>query len=57
MKQPCQAKLALKIQDRNRAFEEKHLDVETGYCIMEDGTGFVANHIFMSQVTTEMFDW
>ncbi|MBP2661259.1 MAG: hypothetical protein H6Q69_4291 [Firmicutes bacterium] len=57
MKQPCQAELALKIQNRNRLFEEGYLDVETGYCVMCDGTGFVANHLFMPEVTTEMFDW
>lgn len=52
----CPSK-ALSIMDRNRLFSPGYLDTETGYCIMEDGTGFVANLINMPGVTTEMFDW
>lgn len=48
---------ALKIHDRNDLFKPGYLDTEVGYCIMEDGTGFLANLTYMPGVTTEMFDW
>jgi hypothetical protein len=48
---------ALRIQDRNDLFKPGYLDTEIGYCIMEDGTGFLANLTYMPGVTTEMFDW
>ena len=54
---PVDVSKALKIQDRNRLFEPGYLDTETGYCIMDDGTGFVANLLQMPGVTGEMFDW
>lgn len=54
---PCDPKKALKIQEMNKIFDEGYLDVEIGYCQMEDGTGFVANKTFMPEVTGEMFAW
>ncbi|WP_238902003.1 MULTISPECIES: DAPG hydrolase family protein [unclassified Clostridium] len=48
---------ALRIQDRNDLFEPGYLDCEIGYCVMEDGTGYVSNLTTMPGVTTEMFDW
>lgn len=54
---PIDSSKALKIQDRNDLFEPGYLDTEVGYCIMEDGTGYVSNLTTMPGVTTEMFDW
>lgn len=54
---PVDPKRALKFQDRNDLFKPGYLDVEVGYCVMEDGTGFVANLTQMPGVTVEMFDW
>ena len=54
---PIDPAKALKIQDRNRLFEEGYLDAELGYCVMEDGTGYIANLTPMPGVTVEMFDW
>ncbi len=54
---PVDPRRALKFKDRNDLFNPGYLDVEVGYCVMEDGTGFVANHTMMLGVTVEMFDW
>jgi len=54
---PIDPRKALKFQDRNNLFKPGYLDVEVGYCVMEDGTGFVANLTKMPGVTVEMFDW
>lgn len=48
---------ALKIQDRNKLFDPGYFEVETGYCVMEDGTGYICNLTPMPNVTVEMFDW
>lgn len=57
LKGPIHPSKALRIEDRNDLFKPGYLDTEVGYCIMEDGTGFLANLTFMPGVTTEMFDW
>ena len=57
LEKPMNADEALRIEDRNLLFEEGYFDNETGYCILEDGTGYVANLTPMPGVTTEMFDW
>jgi hypothetical protein len=54
---PVDPKRALKFKDRNDLFKPGYMDVEVGYCVMEDGTGFVANLTKMPGVTVEMFDW
>ncbi len=56
-KGPIAPELALPIEQRNRLFEPGYLDTEIGYCVMPDGTGFVANLTKMPGVTGEMFDW
>lgn len=55
--QPMNPKKALRIQERNRLFETGYFEIETGYCVMEDGTGYVANYTLMPGVTVDMFDW
>lgn len=54
---PCAPAEALSIFDRGRLFEPGYLPVETGGCVMEDGTGFMANLTPMPGVSAEMFDW
>lgn len=49
--------LALRFEDRNDLFDPEYLDTEVGYCVMEDGTGFLANLTIMPGVTAEMFEW
>ena len=41
----------------NRLFEPGHLPGERGYCILPDGSAYMANRMFMPDVTPEMFDW
>jgi len=54
---PMDPEKALRIEDRNKLFAPGYFDAETGYCVLEDGTGYVANLTQMPGVTTEMFDW
>lgn len=57
LERPLDPSLALRIQDRNRLFEPGYLEAEAGYCVLEDGTAYVANLTPMPGVTVEMFDW
>ena len=54
---PMSAKDALPIERRTELFLPGHQTVETGYCVMEDGTGYLANLTKMPGVTPEMFEW
>lgn len=54
---PMDPSLALKIEDRTRLFEPGYLPCEIGYCVMEDGSAYLANKTEMPGVTPEMFDW
>lgn len=54
---PIAPEKMLKITERAKLFEPGYLDAETGYGVMEDGTGYVANMTFMPGVTTEMLEW
>lgn len=48
---------ALPIERRMELFSPGYQKVETGYCVMEDGTGYLANLTKMPGVTPEMFEW
>lgn len=48
---------ATKIDDINDLLKPGYLKTEVGYCVMDDGTAFVANLIKMPGVTKEMFEW
>ncbi|WP_411682182.1 DAPG hydrolase family protein [Clostridium thailandense] len=48
---------ALKVENRNDFICGKDNGVNIGFCVMEDGTAFVANEAFWPGVTKEMFDW
>lgn len=54
---PMDPSKALKIEDRNDLFKPGYLEIEVGYCVMENGTGYLANLTFMPGVTKEMFEW
>ena len=45
------------IQNRNDLMKPGYLDVETGYTVMPDGSGFAATLVKMPGVTPEMLDW
>ena len=53
---PIDPALALKIKDRNDLFLPGDLPCEMGYCVMPNGTGFLANRTYMPGVTPEMFE-
>lgn len=48
---------ALPVQRADELFEPGYMEVETGYCKMNDGTGYVAALIQMPGVTAEMIEW
>ena len=54
---PIDPSLALKIEDRNKLFDEGYLPCEVGYCVMDDGSAYLANRTEMPGVTPEMFEW
>lgn len=54
---PVDSSLALPISGRSKLMEPGYLPVETGYCLMPDGSGFAATNVFMPGVTTRMIDW
>lgn len=54
---PMRVEDALAIEQRNELFITGYFNVESGYCVMENGTGFVANLTKMPGVSAEMFEW
>ena len=46
-----------KFLHRNLFLDKVTPGIDTGFCVAENGTGFVANSTFMSGVTGAMFDW
>lgn len=47
----------LPFSERNRLFDPGYFEEETGWCVLPDGTGYIANLTKMPGVTPEMFDW
>ncbi|SHI64525.1 DAPG hydrolase family protein [Parasporobacterium paucivorans] len=47
----------VKLEDRNKYLSGEAPGFEVGFCVMENGTGLVANKTFMQGVTGEMLDW
>jgi hypothetical protein len=45
------------IADRNDLMKPGYLEVETGYTVMDDSSGFAATLVEMPGVTPEMLDW
>ena len=54
---PMDPSLALKLEDRSDLFLPGCLPCEIGWCVMPDGTGYLANRTEMPGVTPEMFEW
>lgn len=57
MDQPIDPSKALPIERINDLLKPGYLDVEIGWCIMPDGSGFIANHNLMPGVTVDMLKW
>lgn len=54
---PVDPLAATSIEDRNDLMKPGYLDVETGYTVMPDGSGFAATLVMMPGVTPQMLDW
>lgn len=54
---PVDPAAATTIQGRNDLMKPGYLEVETGYTVMPDGSGFAATLVEMPGVTPEMLDW
>jgi phloretin hydrolase len=57
IKGPIDPKDALPIKKRNDILKKGYLPAERGWCIMPDGSAFVAGLTKMPSVTTEMIAW
>src|SRR5512136_2481640 len=56
-KGPIDPAVALPIRQRNDMLKPGNLAAERGYCMMPDGSGFVAMVTKMPGVTSEMINW
>lgn len=54
---PMKEELALAIDEKDRFLEGYKGDNICGYCVLKNGLGYVANTIFMENVTPKMCDW
>lgn len=54
---PMDPTAALPIEKRNDLFLPGYLPGETGFCVMENGTGYLANLTHMPGVSAQMFEW
>lgn len=54
---PVKCTEATIIEKRNDLLQPGYLKTEVGYCVMDNGTAFVANITKMPGVTKEMFEW
>lgn len=58
LKRPMDPSRALRVgDDLNRLLEPGHLDVETGYCALPDGSGYTTSLTRFPGATAEMFRW
>jgi phloretin hydrolase len=57
MEKPMDPLKALPITKLNDMLNPGYFDVEAGWCIMPDGSGYIANYTQMPGVTPEMFKW
>jgi hypothetical protein len=57
MSRPCDPARALPPEHMNDLLDPGELDVEIGWCVMPNGTGFIANRMLYPDVTAEMIDW
>ncbi|MFI3260964.1 MAG: hypothetical protein R3Y13_04570 [bacterium] len=56
-KGPVNSKSVIDMHNISKLFDKGYLEIENGYCYMNDGTGFAASKVFMKDVELEMLDW
>lgn len=54
---PIDPSNALPIEGINELLKPEYLEEEHGWCVMPNGTAYVAAHCIMPNVTTEMLQW
>nr|WP_320133075.1 hydrolase [uncultured Holophaga sp.] len=57
MARPMDPAKALRAEDMNRLLDPGYHEVESGWCILPDGTGYIANLTPMPGVSLEMVNW
>jgi hypothetical protein len=57
MDKPMDPSKALPIERINDLLDPGYHEVEAGWCIMPNGTGYIANHLPMPGVTVDMVNW
>ncbi|MBZ0129144.1 MAG: hypothetical protein K8F59_08510 [Rhodobacteraceae bacterium] len=57
MDKPCDPALAIEPHQMNDLLNPGDLDVEIGWCNLENGAGFIANRIIYPEITADMIDW
>jgi phloretin hydrolase len=57
MVKPMDPSKALPITRLNDMLNPGYFEVETGWCVMPDGSGYIANYTQMPGVTADMFKW
>lgn len=57
LKKPLKPEEAMPITELSRLFQKDTPYPDSGYCVMPDGSGYVAARTFMPGVTPEMMNW
>ncbi|WP_319568663.1 DAPG hydrolase family protein [Cohaesibacter marisflavi] len=55
--EPCNPQKAILPDQINDLLDPGYLETETGWCILPNGAGFIANKMLYPDVTTDMIDW
>ena len=54
---PMNPFMALPIEQIGNLLEPGYLPIESGWCVLPNGTGYIANHVKMPGVTIDMINW
>ena len=57
MDRPMDSTQALPIERINDLLNPGYHEIESGWCILPNGAGYIANHTLMPGVTVEMVNW
>ena len=57
MEEPIDPGKALPIENLNEMLAPGYFEAETGWCVLPNGAGYIANHLFMPGVTVDMINW
>ncbi len=57
MMEPIDPSKALPLDRKDELLNPGYLDTEIGWCVMNDGSGFIANHNIFEGVTLDMMKW